>query len=354
MVRKGSVITLLIILLVSFGAKFNAQTGRQRITPTGNASNASCALTGAYRIDVEESDKLYSVVKGATSKVPFGEQQRFFMDLSVRLTPPDMLAIECRGNRVSVGSSRAPRVTFVADGKPRVERAADGSVIRSRIAFEKDTLTFTSNGKVEDNVNVTFTSFDNGKRMRVTRRIHAEQLTEPIVIQTIYNKVADVVRWDTYGEGEIAGQTAQLKTEETQIRRSEPRQQAADRDEAGSLRNALDQWIEATNMRDIEKQMTFYMPELKAFYLARNVPRSSVRLEKNRVFASAKSIDIRAEEPEIIFQDAGRMAVMRFNKKYKVADKSKTRSGEVIQELRWQRTNNGWRIFSERDVRVVR
>ena len=100
--------------------------------------------------------------------------------------------------------------------------------------------------------------------------------------------------------------------------------------------------------------MSFYMPELKAFYLARDVPRNSVRQEKNRVFAAARSIDISAEEPEIIFQDAGRTAVMRFRKKYLVADKSKTRSGEVVQELRWQQTNNGWRIFSERDVRVIR
>jgi hypothetical protein len=45
---------------------------------------------------------------------------------------------------------------------------------------------------------------------------------------------------------------------------------------------------------------------------------------------------------------------MRFRKKYNVTDKQKSRSGEVIQELRWQQTNGAWRIFSERDVRVIR
>jgi hypothetical protein len=100
--------------------------------------------------------------------------------------------------------------------------------------------------------------------------------------------------------------------------------------------------------------MSFYMPELKAFYLARNTPISSVRAEKNRVLGAARSIDIRAEEPEIIFQEAGRTAIMRFRKKYRVEDKSRSRSGEVVQELRWRQTNNGWRIFSERDIRVIR
>ncbi|HEX9960610.1 MAG TPA: hypothetical protein VGB00_06750, partial [Pyrinomonadaceae bacterium] len=93
---------------------------------------------------------------------------------------------------------------------------------------------------------------------------------------------------------------------------------------------------------------------LKAFYLARNASRNAVRVEKSRAFAAAKSIDIRAEEPEIIFQGGGQLAIMRFRKKYNIDNGSKSRSGEVIQELRWQQTARGWKIFSERDIRVLR
>jgi ketosteroid isomerase-like protein len=120
------------------------------------------------------------------------------------------------------------------------------------------------------------------------------------------------------------------------------------------LRAALDQWIAATNGRDIEKQMSFYMPELKAFYLSRNTSQNSVRIEKTRTFAAAKSIDIRAAEPEIIFQDGGRAAIMRFRKKYNIDNGSRNRSGEVVQELRWQQTAGRWKIFSERDIKVIR
>ncbi|MFN2500837.1 MAG: nuclear transport factor 2 family protein, partial [Pyrinomonadaceae bacterium] len=124
--------------------------------------------------------------------------------------------------------------------------------------------------------------------------------------------------------------------------------------DANLLRTALDDWIRATNRRDIDRQMSYYMPQLEAYYLSRNTARNAVRQEKNRVFSTARSIDIRAEEPEIVFQNGGRTAVMRFHKKYMVADRARTRRGEVIQELRWQQSGDGWRIFSERDVRVIR
>jgi ketosteroid isomerase-like protein len=123
---------------------------------------------------------------------------------------------------------------------------------------------------------------------------------------------------------------------------------------ARELRRALDEWIAATNGRDIQRQMAFYAPTLQAFYLTRNTPRSGVRAEKQRAFSTARDIDIRAAEPEIVFQESGRVAVMRFRKQYRIVDRSRTRSGEVVQELRWRLSPNGWRIFSERDVKVIR
>jgi hypothetical protein len=65
-------------------------------------------------------------------------------------------------------------------------------------------------------------------------------------------------------------------------------------------------------------------------------------------------IDVRAEEPEILFRDAGATAIMRFRKRYVIEGASQNRRGEVVQELRWQRTVEGWKISSERDVRVIR
>lgn len=235
-------------------------------------------LTGVYRIDIGASDKLYSVVAGASSKVPFQEQQRFFIDLAVRFTPPDLLAIEQRGKQISSGSSRAPRMTFVADGVARNTRAADGHTVRVRFAMENDRLVFTSSGKTEDNFSIVFESIEDGRRLRVMRRIEAEGLDQPFVIRSIYNKVSDVAQWELYGEPQIAATAA------TAPRPAQPVAPAVtDSSSADELRNALVEWIDATNKRDIEKQMSFYVPRLRAYYLTRNTSRDFVRDEKQRV-----------------------------------------------------------------------
>lgn len=376
---------LILILLISLNSPVGALLNTQGQTPQGSQSSRGSRarsaershLNGVYRIDIPASDKLYSVVAGASSKVPFSEQQRFFIDLAVRLTPPDLLSIEQRGTRISLGSSRAPRMEFVADGIVHNTRASDGHLIRARLAVENDAgnhrLVFTSTGKTEDNFSVVFEPLDDGKRLRVVRRISAEAVDQPLVIRTIYNKISEVARWELYGESQVATSTATSSessptisasttispsiSRASSVRRETPARAAGssgvDRGTADVLRQALNEWIDATNNRDIEKQMSFYLPQLKAYYLTRNTPQEFVRKEKGRVFAQASVIDIRAEEPEIIFQDGGRTAIMRYRKKYRVENGRQSRRGEVIQELRWQRVGDEWRIFSERDIRVL-
>jgi len=342
---------LFLIFLWTIVAPANAQTA-----PYGSrAGRASCSFAGTYRINVPDSDKLYSVVRDATSTVPFGEQQRFFMDLSTRLTPPDIVAIECSGSQVSVASSRAAKLTYLADGRTRRERGASGNFVNSRIEMNSDSLAFISTGNVDDNVNVTFRALDGGDRLRVIRRLYAAQLSEPIMIRTVYDRIADRVNWSDFDESVIARRNrpdvpaaapALVSNQETGNTRGDTN--------ASDLRTALNRWIEATNRRDIGAQMSFYMPVLRAYYLTRNTPQSAVMAEKNRVFSGVRSVDIRAGEPEIIFQNGGRTAVMRFTKEYRITGRSQTKSGAVIQELRWLRTDDDWRIFSERDIRVIR
>lgn len=359
----GRLLAACLVLLAGAGVDSGARQRRP-------AAGAAAELTGVYRINVGESDKLYTVVEGASADLPFGEQQRFFIDLAVRLTPPDLIAIERRGRRVTVGSSRSERVTLVADGVGRSERAGDGRVVYSRTALEGGKLIFTSRGRAEDNFTVIFAPADGGQRLRVTRRITAENLSEPVVIQTVYDKIADAARWDIYGEPLLARDAS---PRDESGRDEAPRADApgatrvasgpdggrddaasAMRDAADALSGALGEWIGATNARDLGRQMDFYMPRLDAFYLARNVTRAFVRAEKARAFADAALIDIRAAEPEIIFRDRGRTAVMRFRKQYRIEGGRRSRRGEVVQELRWRRTPSGWKISSERDIRVIR
>jgi ketosteroid isomerase-like protein len=119
------------------------------------------------------------------------------------------------------------------------------------------------------------------------------------------------------------------------------------------LRNQLTRWVAATNSGNVKGQMSFYMPRVHAFYRARNVPRSSVRAEKARLTANASSINISTSEPQITISEDGRSAIMLFRKSYQIESSSESRQGEVLQELRWIKTDSGWKITSERDLRVL-
>ncbi|MCA1614318.1 MAG: hypothetical protein LC800_09320 [Acidobacteria bacterium] len=355
-------------LLLCPGPPASAQGGRRR---AGSARASAAGLQGVYRIDPARSDKLYTVVAGASSNLPFGEQQKFFIDLTVRLTAPDQLAIERRGRTVSIASSRAARVTFEADGLTHRERGGDGALVSTRAALEGERLTVSVTGERADRFHVTFEPLEGGRLLRVTRRLSAEQLNEPVVIRNVYERVSEVARWEIYGEPPGAGDARPARTASRTIPPATPdarptpgaaRDSTAAagvavsyEDEATALRAALDEWIDATNGRDIARQMTFYPDRLRAYYLARDVARAAVRADKLRVFARASSVNIQAAAPEIIFTDAGRAAIMRFRKRYEVVGgPAGGRRGEVVQELRWLRTTAGWKITSERDVRVIR
>jgi ketosteroid isomerase-like protein len=354
-IKTKSLISVAFLLFALASITADAQTVQQQSTSSDTARNrrvspADSSLTGVYRINAESSDKLYSVVEGATSNLPFKEQQRFFIDLAVRLTPPDLLAIERSGRTITIASSRAPRITFEADGVTQRERLSDKRLVRTRAELVGDRLTVNTSGSLDDSFTVTFDPVDGGRRLRVTRRINATQLNEPVIVRSTYDKISEVVQWNIYGERDStpANQTALS---------SSPAKSSAEKassDEAGSLRATLEEWVAATNARDIDKLVTFYMPEVKAFYLARNVTRSFVQTERVRDFKRAGLIEVRAAEPEIIFSGGGRTAIMRFRKQYATEVSGRRREGEVIQELRWQQTGRGWRIFSERDVKVIR
>ena len=316
--------------------------------PRAPSAAAESRLTGVYRLNPELSDRLYSVVSTASTSLPYGEQQRFFIDLTERMAPPDQLALRRRGRTIEIASSRAPRTSFVADGRERVERTRGGTA-RERAAVEGESLVLSSEDGRGQAYKVTFTPVDGGARLRVTRLITYRELNQPLVIRSVYDRISDVARWEIYGEPET-GLAASVVAPVAGARGEAGAEAAA----AGALRALLEAWVEATNRKDVGRQMDFYAPRLAAYYLTRDTPREFVRAEKSRVFDSAGAVSVTAEDPEIVFLEAGSAAVMRFRKRYRIDGGPRAGRGEVVQELRWRKTPAGWKIYSERDVRVIR
>lgn len=359
-----NVTSFLLSALVAFSPLDAADESKRRVTAFFSGSQnqvraraAAFDFNGTYRLNARRSDKLYSVFSSAAAKLPIREQQRVFDDLSVRLSSPDQLAIERRGDIFLIASSRAAQT--------RIDASRNNQTAGTRATISDTKLEVTTRGKDgnTDRFYVAFELIDDGNALRVTRRITAEGISEPIVVTSVYERISEVPRWSIYVEGTRPPRATQPEAARTVgVSTATNNAGAVTNNSANNslppqarvLHNRLDALIAATNANDIEKQSAYYAARLTRYYLASDVAREAVRAELVRVFKDADLIDIRAADPEIIFAPDGQTAVMRFRKQYRVRKRGALRHGEVVQELRWQLIDGAWKIISERDIQVIR
>lgn len=182
-----------------------ARGAGRRTTPFPSSRDdvltSSNVLTGTYRLDASRSDDPREAASRATQSLPYRDRQRVSDEVTARLEAPDQMAIEVRGRRVTIASSRAPQISFDADGSERVEQTQDGRNIRARATLSGDQLIVSSNGDRLTDFSVTFDPIDNGRRLSVTRRVYVNGLPRPVVVQSTYDKTADVARFDIQGGG---------------------------------------------------------------------------------------------------------------------------------------------------------
>jgi hypothetical protein len=183
-----------------YGVTWPQQAQRRYPSPTNPyPSTTNNALTGTYRLDASRSDDPRDAAIRATQSLPDRDRQRVSDEVTARLESPDQIAIELRGRRVTIASSRAPQISFDADGTERVEQTQDGRNIRARATITGDQLIVSSSGDRLTDFTVTFDPIDNGRRLSVTRRVYVSGLPRPVVVQSTYDKTSDVARFDIQG-----------------------------------------------------------------------------------------------------------------------------------------------------------
>ena len=155
-------------------------------------------LTGTYRLDVSRSDDPHTMSDRATSNLPWNERQRVQDSLNRRLEAPDQIAIDLRGRTVTLASTKAPQITFEADGQDRIETNANGHQIHARATLTGQQLTVASTGDTGNDFRVTFDPIENGQRMDVTRQVYVQGLTRPIIVRSSYEKTDQVARFDIF------------------------------------------------------------------------------------------------------------------------------------------------------------
>ncbi len=168
-----------------------------------NRINDGGCLTGTYRLDQSRSDDAYRVAETATLNLG-GNRDQVRDNLVLRLEAPDVLALDQRGQTVTIASTRAQQVTFEADGRTRSEQSPQGRNISVRALLSRNQLDVTTTGNRGADYSVTFEPVDNCRGLRVTRRLSNDRLGQPVVARSIYEKTSDTARTDLYNGRDVA------------------------------------------------------------------------------------------------------------------------------------------------------
>ena len=150
-------------------------------------NTVSVGLSGTYDLDLTRSERIDDILDNAK----LGSDDR--EDLREKLEAPGQIAIDIRGDRVTLATTNSAPVSFNADGREKVEQAGNGKSIRLRATVSGQTLTVSSIGGDTD-YTITFTSLSNGQALKVSRRVTTGYLDQTVFAESVYNKSDAVAR----------------------------------------------------------------------------------------------------------------------------------------------------------------
>jgi hypothetical protein len=155
-------------------------------------------LSGTYELDSSRGDDPRRAAEQATRTVPQGRRDRAYQRLMNRLEAPDVISIDRNGSRLSLATSRGPRVTFEADGRVQTEQESAGRNINTRATLHGDQLVLTTTSGNGSDFTVTFEPIDAGATLRVTRRIVDDGRRQPVTVASFYRRSSEQPQWDVY------------------------------------------------------------------------------------------------------------------------------------------------------------
>jgi len=163
----------------------------------GNPRLSANRLTGTYQLDRSRSDDPANAADRELGSLPYGDQQ-LRDEVMRRLEAPEQIAIDLRGRTVTLASTRAPQITFEADGRENVETTPSGRTIRARATLNGNQLIVTTNGDTNNQFTVTFDPLDYGQRLNVTRRVYVDRIGRSVTSQSTYTRTSEVALFNIY------------------------------------------------------------------------------------------------------------------------------------------------------------
>ncbi|HEU0184776.1 MAG TPA: hypothetical protein VFS27_05640 [Blastocatellia bacterium] len=163
---------------------------------TTSAQTRSDRLSGTWRLNAGRSDDPGVVAERATRSLDVNDRQRAKENLLRRLNAPSALALDRSGRTVTMASSRGPQLTFEANGIETSETLRNGRQRRTRATLSGERLTVRTMGDRGSDYQVVFEPLEGGRKLRVTRSLYTERLSQEVVAQSVYDRVSDLAQFD--------------------------------------------------------------------------------------------------------------------------------------------------------------
>jgi ketosteroid isomerase-like protein len=130
-------------------------------------------------------------------------------------------------------------------------------------------------------------------------------------------------------------------------------------DDEASVQDAVEGWANAFRGRDADRFAAYYAPEVEQFFRKKNVSQSQILDTYQASFGKMDSLytyeisDLRVEFPD--GTESPSRATATYNKKWDTSQTDGKRfSGEEVERLTFEKTEEGWKIVREDELRVLR
>jgi len=171
--------------------------------------NFDARLTGTYRLNRTASDDPSTVINSAVTIGTYSANQidRVRRNLQRRLEAPEMLAIEKRGQQITLASSNAPSVEMTADGTSHSETSPNGRTVTTSVTATNREVTINYEGDRTNDFYLTFTPAGRDQ-LRVTRRLYLENQNKTVTVTSVYDRTSETAQFNSvFNNQNVGGST---------------------------------------------------------------------------------------------------------------------------------------------------
>jgi eukaryotic-like serine/threonine-protein kinase len=118
------------------------------------------------------------------------------------------------------------------------------------------------------------------------------------------------------------------------------------------VKDALEEWADATKDRDIDKHMSRYADTLETYYKKQKVPASQVRADRSQAFVRYDDMKVKLDNFEVTPDPTGLRATVAFDKTWEFDSPDKNSKGSVRQQVTFVKAGGRWLINGEKDLQV--